>query len=235
MKCFYDRILATGLFREPNCPEQFNSFSGPKMHCAKWDASISIENKVVGIVGCGATAMQVVPAVANKAKEVILFNRNAPYILPKQFNFKIPSFVQFLFRIFPILMWIIRGIWYLRYEIIAARSFTTNSLQNRLGKLKFLTKFAICDDQLRHINQISGRYLCNLRMRRTVKDKSLHEYLTPKYKFGCRIYTVSNSYYNTLNQSNVKLNTSKITQVSDQTIFTQDGQAKQLDVSISLY
>lgn len=105
------------------------------MHPANWDSTIRLENKIVGVVGCGATSMQVVPYVVKKAKEVILYNRSAPYILPRHGNFETPWIFRFLLRIFPFLMWAMRAGCYLAFEIIAGYSYTTNSVLNRLGKL----------------------------------------------------------------------------------------------------
>lgn len=81
------------------------------------------------------------------------------------------------------------------------------------------------------MNAFVGRVMCNFRMRCAVKDKRLHEFLTPKFKFGCHIYTLSNTYYKALNNPNISLNPNKITDISNTTIITEDGTKKELDVS----
>jgi cation diffusion facilitator CzcD-associated flavoprotein CzcO len=48
------RIGGVGGLRIPNIPEHLTKFSGPLIHSAKWDHSVELKGKVVGVVGSGA-------------------------------------------------------------------------------------------------------------------------------------------------------------------------------------
>lgn len=76
-------IVATGTFREANKPTKFEAFTGPTMHSAEWNSTIRLENKVVGVVGTGASAVQIIPAIASKVKELIVYQRTPNYCIPR--------------------------------------------------------------------------------------------------------------------------------------------------------
>jgi cation diffusion facilitator CzcD-associated flavoprotein CzcO len=50
----YFRIGGIGALRIPNIPEHLTKFDGPWIHSAKWDHSVELKDKVVGVVGSGA-------------------------------------------------------------------------------------------------------------------------------------------------------------------------------------
>jgi cation diffusion facilitator CzcD-associated flavoprotein CzcO len=45
------RIGGIGVLRIPNIPEHLTKFDGPWIHSAKWDHSVELKDKVVGVVG----------------------------------------------------------------------------------------------------------------------------------------------------------------------------------------
>jgi cation diffusion facilitator CzcD-associated flavoprotein CzcO len=60
----------------PKIPEEFLSFKGDMMHSAEWNSSVSLDNKVVGIVGSGASAIQIIPSIARQVKELRVYQRH---------------------------------------------------------------------------------------------------------------------------------------------------------------
>lgn len=66
------------------------------------------------------------------------------------------------------------------------------------------------------------------------KHPEMREQLIPNYRFGCKRVGISNKYYRALDQSHVKLITSKIDQVGDNWIKTVDGEREEIDVSYFL-
>jgi len=72
-----NRISAVGVTRTPDFPAQFEPFKGVKMHTAKWNPDVDLENKTVAIVGTGASAVQVIPEIVDKVKELIVYQRCA--------------------------------------------------------------------------------------------------------------------------------------------------------------
>jgi cation diffusion facilitator CzcD-associated flavoprotein CzcO len=78
-------ISAVGMFARPRLPgwPGLRRFDGPVLHTAAWDASVSLAGRRVAVVGTGSSAAQVVPAVAPVAEEVVLFQRQPGWLLPK--------------------------------------------------------------------------------------------------------------------------------------------------------
>jgi len=78
-------ISAVGQLSEPHVPPLpgVDSFAGDSFHSARWDHDVAIEGRRVAVVGVGASAIQFVPHLADRAAEVTLFQRSANYILPK--------------------------------------------------------------------------------------------------------------------------------------------------------
>ncbi len=86
-------IAATGILYNPIIPtiKGQETFKGESRHTIKWDKDFVIKNKNVGIIGTGATAVQVVPAIAPDVKHLYVFQRT-PNIesqtLPTYFKFR---------------------------------------------------------------------------------------------------------------------------------------------------
>ncbi len=68
-------ISGIGGLRVPNWPAQFEPFVKPKMHSAQWDSSVELKDKVVAIVGSGASAVQIIPEIVDKVEKLIVYQR----------------------------------------------------------------------------------------------------------------------------------------------------------------
>ncbi|KAF1942117.1 FAD/NAD(P)-binding domain-containing protein [Clathrospora elynae] len=90
--------IASGLFPYPQVPKVpgLADFDGPMLHTARWNYGVTggssddafpemekLRGKRVGIVGTGATAIQVVPQLANNAKEVYVFQRTPSHVFTR--------------------------------------------------------------------------------------------------------------------------------------------------------
>ncbi|BBC38309.1 hypothetical protein SGFS_096030 [Streptomyces graminofaciens] len=78
-------VLATGPWRRPRRPEVpgLTEFDGPVMHTARWDPSVRLTGRRIAVVGGGASAVQLVPAIQERAADVHVFQRTAHWLLPK--------------------------------------------------------------------------------------------------------------------------------------------------------
>ncbi len=78
-------IPAIGIFNHPVTPsiEGIAEFEGAVLHSAQWPQNTVFEGKRVAVIGTGASAIQIVPEVAKHAKELTVYQRSAPYVLPK--------------------------------------------------------------------------------------------------------------------------------------------------------
>ncbi|PPQ63112.1 hypothetical protein CVT24_005823 [Panaeolus cyanescens] len=62
----------------------FDKFKGVVLHTARWDNSVDLTDKHVGLIGNGSSAIQVLPAIAPKVKKVTTFIRTPTWVAPVQ-------------------------------------------------------------------------------------------------------------------------------------------------------
>ena len=96
-----NRFLTIGSIRVPLVPEQFKSFSGTVVHTAFWDSSIDFTNKKVAMIGNGASAVQVLPAVQNWASQLYSYQRSVSWCT-KRNQYSYPALLKFIFRWVPL-------------------------------------------------------------------------------------------------------------------------------------
>jgi 4-hydroxyacetophenone monooxygenase len=92
-------VSAVGLFGEANVPELpgMDSFKGQIFHSTQWPENLDVRGKKVAVVGSGATAMQVVPAIADQVESMAVFQKSAMWIAPSEQYFKrVPDSVHWL-------------------------------------------------------------------------------------------------------------------------------------------
>jgi cation diffusion facilitator CzcD-associated flavoprotein CzcO len=76
-------VPAVGQLSEPHVPSLTGSFAGPAFHSARWDHSVPLAGRRVAVIGTGASAAQFVPHLARTAATVTVFQRSAPWVVPK--------------------------------------------------------------------------------------------------------------------------------------------------------
>ena len=86
---FHDRfdvvIAATGVLHHPNVPHfpGIEAFSGATFHSARWDHSVPLDGKRIGVIGTGSTAAQLVTALVPRSGRFDLFQRTPQWVLPR--------------------------------------------------------------------------------------------------------------------------------------------------------
>ncbi|MFN0303717.1 MAG: flavin-containing monooxygenase [Burkholderiales bacterium] len=99
-------ISAVGAFNKPRMPDLpgLASFEGPSVHTAAWpQAGVDLQGKRVAVIGNGASAMQVVPAIADRVASMIVFQRSAQWAAPfEKFRVDVPPAIRFLLREMPL-------------------------------------------------------------------------------------------------------------------------------------
>ena len=70
-------VLANGILTTPRLAriDGMETYQGESFHTSRWDYNIDLEGKRVGIIGTGATSVQVVPEIAKVVKELYVFQR----------------------------------------------------------------------------------------------------------------------------------------------------------------
>ena len=82
-------ITAVGQLNRPKIPPLpgLDAFRGPLFHSARWPADLDVTGKRVVVVGTGASAMQIVPAIAERAGHVTVFQRSPQWAAPNDVYF----------------------------------------------------------------------------------------------------------------------------------------------------
>ncbi|WP_327011210.1 NAD(P)/FAD-dependent oxidoreductase [Dactylosporangium sp. NBC_01737] len=188
----------------PVLPGQ-QEFTGPAMHTARWDPGLDVTGKRVGVIGTGASAIQLVPAIAGRAAHVTVFQRTAPWTLPKP-NRRYGPWRRALNRRFPALMRAARGgTWLL--TVVTGKAVTGNRP----------ARFAVWALS-------SGQRLVQARsMRRTV---------TPDYAMGCKRVLFTGDWFATLRRPDVALVTADVERLTPAGIRTADGEDHECDMIV---
>jgi 4-hydroxyacetophenone monooxygenase len=104
-------VSAVGGFTTPKWPEipGLREFDGPVVHTSQWDPGVELEGKRVAVVGNGASAMQLVPAIADTVASLTIFQRSRQWAAPfPKFRKPVPEAVRFLLREVPHYQWLYR-------------------------------------------------------------------------------------------------------------------------------
>lgn len=97
-------ISAVGQLNRPRMPdiEGVGSFAGPAFHTARWDHSVDTAGRRVAVIGTGASACQVIPAIAPDVEHLTVFQRTAPWMLPApNYSLDVAPGLQWLFNHVP--------------------------------------------------------------------------------------------------------------------------------------
>jgi cation diffusion facilitator CzcD-associated flavoprotein CzcO len=205
------RALVSGVggLSQPSYPdiEGLETFAGKTFHSARWDHDFPLEGKTVGVVGTGASAIQIVPEIAPRVGTMHLFQRTPPWIMPKE-DRDIRPIEQAVFRRAPSVQQLARAGIYAMLEWRAVA-------------------FCVEPRLLKKAEPLALRYLA-----RRVKDPVLREKLTPKYTLGCKRILLSNDYFEAVQRENVEVVTDGIARVTPGGVITKDGRERRLDALV---
>ena len=200
-------VGALGSPQTPNIPGLKN-FAGRVFHTAAWDHDYDLAGKKVAVIGTGASAVQVVPAIQPKVASLAIFQRTPIWVLPRMDTATSAAW-RWLRRRIPLVQRTARAGWYGFYESI-------------VGLPQFV------DQRFLGAFEAVGRY----QLRRQVRDAGLRAKLTPKYRFACKRPAVSDDYYPAICGANVELVTSGIARITQSAVVTDDGVHHEVDALI---
>ncbi len=203
-------VAATGVLHHPNVPDipGLEDYQGDAFHSARWDHSIDLSNKRVGVIGSGSTGIQIVAALAGKTAHLTHFQRSPQWIMPCE-NPGYSDEEKQNFRADP------DNIEYVRNGPEA---------QKRRGR--FLA--AIIDANSPELKEIQGIVEKNLE--ESVTDPVLREKLRPNYRAACKRLVFSPDYYQKIQQHSVAVETVGIERIEANGIRLKDGSFHELDV-----
>src|SRR6202007_1592684 len=216
-------ITAVGMVNRPSIPPftGLDEFPGPVMHTAAWDNSVDLSGKRVAVIGTGASAMQLVPSIADDAAEVTVFKRSKQWALPHpNYHRAVKETVRFLMKEVPFyIQWYrLRSFWNFSDRLHSALQIdpswphperAVNEANDR--HRVFLTKY------------ITGQ----LGDRTDLLDACLPEY--PPY--GKRPL-IDNRWYQTMCRDDVTLLTEAVAKVSGENVVTSSGVEVPSDVIV---
>jgi len=201
-------ISATGVLHHPRYPDiqGLDTFEGASFHSARWDHSVPLEGRRVGIIGTGSTGVQIVTALAGKTAKLTMFQRTAQWILPYP-NRRYSRLTRALHRRFPVLDRLAYHNTRRSFEFMS-RALTSPGWQRRFVS-----------------------FLCRAHLR-TVRDPELRRKLTPTYQPMCKRLVVSAGFYRAVQREGVEVVTERIERVEPKGVRTADGVLHELDVLV---
>ncbi|MCA1007558.1 NAD(P)/FAD-dependent oxidoreductase [Rhodococcus hoagii] len=202
-------VPAVGQLSLPSIPAipGRDTFAGASFHSAEWDHDVPLDGRRVAVIGTGASAIQFVPAIAPRVGRLTLFQRSAPWILPKP-DTEYRPWHHRVFRAVP--------------AVQRAERFVT------WGILELLT-FALVDTKAR--GGLAGR-LARRHLEKQVDDPALLAALTPDYEPGCKRMLLSDDYYPAVTRSSVELVVDGIERIEPEGVRTSDGALYPADVIV---
>ncbi|RKG29322.1 flavin-containing monooxygenase [Acinetobacter tianfuensis] len=201
-------IFSTGPITEPSLPKikGIESFKGEMFHSARWNHDYDLKGKRIAVIGTGASAIQFIPQVQPLAKELIVFQRTAPWVLPKA-DMPLNDRAKALVERFPSVQRRWRG-----------------SVSQILNGINF---------GLRHPKALAPvNYLGRQLLKLQIKDDVLRENVTPNFSIGCKRLLFANNYYPALQQENVNLVPHGLVEIDGNTVIAANGERFEVDVII---
>jgi len=203
-------VAATGVLVHPAYPAipGLDTFSGDMFHSARWDHSVDLAGKRVGIIGTGSTACQIVGAIASDVAHLDVYQRTPHWLHPMP-QATYSSFWKACLRTFPGLQRFIRN--RMRAHIEGTFGEATLGVQRMQQKIE-----KRC---MKHLNK-------------QVPDPELRAKLTPDFRATCKRLILCSDYYPALMRDNVELVTQGIEAIEPQGLRTSDGELHAHDVLV---
>jgi cation diffusion facilitator CzcD-associated flavoprotein CzcO len=199
-------VAAAGRLHQPVTPDipGLDSFAGAKFHTARWDTSLELAGKRVGVIGTGSSATQIITALSGKVARLSVFQRTAQWVFPVKDTAN-PWWRRLAFHLS-------RRRWERYYAQLRSETETrgkaaTSSEEGRKARDQ------VCFDALASIG-----------------DPQLRAKLTPDYAVGCKRLVFSDGFYEAVQHASVDVVVDPIDRVVADGVLTKDGVLHRLDV-----
>jgi cation diffusion facilitator CzcD-associated flavoprotein CzcO len=190
----------------PDIPGR-DSFQGTAFHSSDWRHNVALEGKRVACIGSGASAIQIIPEIARQARHLTVFQRSAPYVVPRMDRAYTPE----------------------ERELFASDS-NAFSADREAIYTEFEARYSAMrpgSPKWQEFTAISRAYL-----EAQVSDRVLREKLWPDYPLGCKRVLLSDDFYPAMTLPHVELVTERIAGIEPLGIRTADGRLHELDVIV---
>lgn len=190
-------VCATGQLSRPRIPDLPGSFAGPQFHSAAWDHDVDLRGRHVAVVGGGASAVQVVPAIADVAARVTVVQRSPMWVVPK-YDWRTTTTERALGRI-PAVARARHNLMWWKFEANAPLIWRRSDPVRRLVEA---------------------------RLRRAIRRQvgpALAAQITPDYPFGCNRVLLSSAWYPTLARDDVDVVSAGVERLEPGGLVAADG------------
>jgi cation diffusion facilitator CzcD-associated flavoprotein CzcO len=202
-------VSAVGVFHTPRYPEWpgLDVFEGSKFHTRDWDHDHDFGGDTVAIVGTGATAVQIVPELAARARKVYVFQREPGWVIPRNDREWTPEERAHLAR--PHVQRLKRIQMYVRFERLI---FGMRRIREKKASVQVMAESYI-DERFRD-------------------RPDLRAAVTPTYPFGGKRPLFDGSFYDALARDNVELVPSAVKEMTRDGVVTEDGVERRIDTLV---
>ncbi|WIB62519.1 NAD(P)/FAD-dependent oxidoreductase [Curtobacterium sp. MCBD17_040] len=202
-------VLAAGRLSEPRLPAVpgLDRFPGTVVHSSAWDPTTSVAGARVAVIGTGASAVQLVPHVAVEAARTVVFQRSAPYVVPRN-DEAVPTTEREHAAADPAFL---------------ARERATLFDQAEAGHVARRAPGAARD---------ALRRLALDHLAAQVPDPAMRRALTPDHEIGCKRVLLSDDYYPALASGRAVLESSALVAVDDTEAVADSGRRHPVDVIV---
>ncbi|WP_327241882.1 FAD-dependent oxidoreductase [Streptomyces sp. NBC_01320] len=220
----YDVIVsAVGQFNRPKTPSipGLDTFPGPVLHTGAWDDSVDLADKRVAVIGTGASAMQLVPAVRSIAKEITVYQRSPQWILPNpNTNKDVSPQKQFLMEHVP---------WYLGwYRLRLAWNFG----DRMHPMLRIDPEWKHMDRSVNAINERHRVFLTNYIQSQLADRPDLVDRCIPAYPPYGKRPLLDHGWFDAIKSDNIHLVTEGVVSVDGSTVVSASGQEQEVDLIV---
>jgi cation diffusion facilitator CzcD-associated flavoprotein CzcO len=202
-------VGAVGALCEPSLPDikGIENFQGEVFHSARWNHDAKLQDKRVAIIGTGASAIQIGPAIADDVSHLDVYQRTAPWVMPRHDRAysKVESLV---------------------YKHVP---FAQRAAREAIywGREAYVLGFAFEPRILQAAQRIAERNIA-----KGIKDRELRAKVTPDWQIGCKRILISNAWYPMLAKDHVDLVTDGIAEIRGNSIVSSNGTVREVDAIV---
>lgn len=217
-------ITATGYLNRPKYPDipGLESFTGPCMHTARWQPGTEIAGKRVAVIGTGASAMQLVPAIAGTAAHVTVFQRSPQWGLPNPNQPRaVPETTKLLMHEVPYyLQWYrLRMVWNFGDRLFPALQIDPE-----------------WPHQERSVNKVNDRHreflTGHIRSELGERADELAPVCVPEYPPYGKRPLLDHGWFRTVRRDDVEIVTDRVREIREHTVVTESGREIDADVLV---
>jgi cation diffusion facilitator CzcD-associated flavoprotein CzcO len=203
-------ISCVGGLVDPKLPDikGLASYRGELFHTARWKHDCDLGGRRVAVIGTGASAVQVIPAIAPAVERLHVFQRTPGWVMPKD-DAAYSERARRLLERFP---WLLRLSRFAKYALSELRGPMVILDSERLSRV--------------------GERMSLEHLTKQVHDPQLRAHLVPDFQFGCKRILISDDYWATFERRNVELVTDPIEEITETGLRTRDGTHRAVDAIV---